>query len=465
MARLGLFGSAAPRLQQRLRDYRASQDQAAAPAAIMPADVGAVSQPQVPSHGMMMKGPPKPKADKGFDWFGLAGLAGATLNEMGGNLGSVANFTDRRTKRADQDALNEAFAGMNLTPEEAIYARSDPNGFLAARFEQANTLKKPQTETFWDPAINDWRKKPSGPIAVADGTDLVDPETKQPIYSNAPKPPTPSLPPGWQMGTNGPEAIPGYAEWYRKLHPLPAKTGSGNAPPSGYRWKQDGTLERIPGGPADKPATPAYDAPTARKFLNQAQTLDSLDGAINQYMGLIKKHGPQIQTTGIGGDNTVAAQLDAARTAIDIQTKELFNLGVLNGPDLDIIRGAIPDVTGWEAWGKTGDSVSASMNVLRDYISRGRSQIPPEIVSRARPNATPAAKLGLGAATAGASMPGLRGQIMNVGQQDDQVQDDDMDGFVDGLMPVDAADDASPPPGVTPEEWAAMPPEDRALFQ
>lgn len=218
MPTLGLFGGAAPRLPQRIRELpvqarsmpsveeiEALRQQEMVPSVrrrppgmmmnrIAPAAATAApvivepAQTSTPPLGMMMKGPPKPKTDKGVDWFGLAGLAGATLNEMGGNIGSVANFTDRRTKRADQDALNEAFANMNLTPEEAIYARSDPNGFLAARFEQANTLKKPQTETFWDPAINGWRKKPLGPVAVADGVDLVDPETRQAIYTNEKSP-------------------------------------------------------------------------------------------------------------------------------------------------------------------------------------------------------------------------------------------------------------------------------------
>lgn len=313
--------------------------------------------------------------------------------------------------------------------------------------------------------------KPKPPIEV-NGV-LVDPETYEPVYTS-PKDPK-YFNTGQAVVSVGPDGKS------RVLYRDPDRPNSGGQPPSGYRWKQDGSLERIPGGPADKPTAPAYDAPTARKYLTQAQTLDSLDGAINQYMGLIEKHGPQIMTSGVGGDNKVAAQLDAARTAIDIQTKELFNLGVLNGPDLDIIRGAIPDVTGFEAFGKTGDSVSASMNVLRDYIARSRNQIPPEIVSRARPNGgdpAPQQTTGAGGPKFPDGTPITRENLQKLPPQLQEVwskllppeanNDPNDDAFIDSLFPADSGsqpDGGGLPAGVTQEEWDAMTPEEQALFQ
>jgi hypothetical protein len=77
-----------------------------------------------------------------------------------------------------------------------------------------------------------------------------------------------------------------------------------------------------------KPAS-EYTPTQQSKFIQQAQTLDSVDGALKAYTDLIDAAGPQLWTTGIGGDNPKAKQLDAARTAILIQAKELFNLGVL----------------------------------------------------------------------------------------------------------------------------------------
>jgi hypothetical protein len=135
-----------------------------------------------------------------------------------------------------------------------------------------------------------------------------------------------------------------------------------------------------------KPAS-EYTPSQQSKFIQQAQTLDAVDGALKAYIDLIDAAGPQLWTTGIGGDNPKAKQLDAARTAILIQAKELFNLGVLNGPDLEIISSAVPDVTGSEALGKSAASAKAQLSVLTDYISRGRNQIPTDLLERARPNA------------------------------------------------------------------------------
>lgn len=132
-----------------------------------------------------------------------------------------------------------------------------------------------------------------------------------------------------------------------------------------------------------------YTPTQQNKFIQQAGVLDSMEGALNTYRNLVKTKGPQVWTTGIGGDNPTAKELDAARTAVLIQAKELFNLGVLNGPDLDIIGAAVPDVTGWDANGKSYESVNSQLGVLGDYISRGRNQIPPEFVTKARPNGGP----------------------------------------------------------------------------
>jgi hypothetical protein len=71
----------------------------------------------------------------------------------------------------------------------------------------------------------------------------------------------------------------------------------------------------------------------------------------------------------------------------------LFNLGVLNGPDLDIIRGAIPDLTGVDAFVSDKKNAKAALGVIHDYISRMRNQIPPEIMQRARPNGDPRGRI------------------------------------------------------------------------
>lgn len=199
--------------------------------------------------------------------------------------------------------------------------------------------------------------------------------------ANRPKPPEPfTLSPGQvRYGADG-----------QRLASVPDRpqANAGQAPPSGYRWNPDGSLSKIPGGPADKPEQ-EYTATQVNKFVQSATTMDALQGALNQYLTLIDTVGPQMWTTGLGGDNPQVAKLQAARTNIDIQIKELFNLGVLNGPDLDIIRGAIPDVTGFNALGKSKESVRAALSVVQDYVDRGRNQIPQEFIDKARPNGNP----------------------------------------------------------------------------
>lgn len=132
-----------------------------------------------------------------------------------------------------------------------------------------------------------------------------------------------------------------------------------------------------------------YTPTQQNKFIQQAQTLDSIDGALKTYTSLIDQYGPTMWTTGKDGDNPAAKKLDAARTAIMIQAKELFNLGVLNGPDLTIIGSAVPGVTGFDALGKSKESVKAQLSILQDYINRGRNQIPQPFLDKARPNAMP----------------------------------------------------------------------------
>jgi len=247
-------------------------------------------------------------------------------------------------------------------------------------------------------ASNPGIEKTRAPIII--GNVAYDPETYQPIITGEAKPE--DLPEGMWYGQDGkgpPQPIPGYVGMRTQIargSQSPSSTADTYRPAT----PQDLSSWGIPAGTAVKinnrtgepqvisGAKPASEyTPTQQsKFIQQAQTLDAVDGALKAYIDLIDSAGPQLWTTGIGGDNPKAKQLDAARTAILIQAKELFNLGVLNGPDLEIISSAVPDVTGSEALGKSAASAKAQLSVLTDYISRGRNQIPTELLERARPN-------------------------------------------------------------------------------
>lgn len=261
----------------------------------------------------------------------------------------------------------------------------------------------------------------------------------------------------------------------------PPRANESSPPPSGYRWKSDGTLERIPGGPADKPAGPEYTQKQVTDYTNSAKTLDALEGAVNQYQSLIDTYGPQLWDRNLNpldnpGVRTVAAaKLDAARTAVDIQIKELFNLGVLNGPDLDIIRGAIPDLTGGEALGSSKENAKASLGIIYDYIKRGRNQVPEQFIQKARPNGAPqgtadqqyspdqvaqakAALANWDRIPAAFKTPQMRAMAEKIAGVGDQAQADPTeDAFIDGLFPEDAGDQV--PDGVDPQDWEYFTPE------
>lgn len=261
------------------------------------------------------------------------------------------------------------------------------------------------------------------------------------------------LPEGMWRGEDGkgpPQPIPGYVGMRTQIargSQSPSSTADTYRPAT----PQDLASWGIPAGTAVKinnrtgepqvisGAKPASEyTPTQQsKFIQQAQTLDAVDGALKAYTDLIDAAGPQLWTTGIGGDNPIAKKLDAARTAILIQAKELFNLGVLNGPDLEIISSAVPDVTGSEAIGKSAASAKAQLSVLTDYISRGRNQIPTELLERARPNAT---KTTAGATKTRVGVPFLLAKPTNTAA-------------------------AGVPDGVDPADWEFMTPEQKALFQ
>lgn len=87
-------------------------------------------------------------------------------------------------------------------------------------------------------------------IDAAPGHTYVDPSTMKPVYTApAADPKIPQAAQEAQWFRQHPEDLP----VYQKLHPRPSGGGGGGLgrAPSGYRYKSDGSLEAIPGGPAD----------------------------------------------------------------------------------------------------------------------------------------------------------------------------------------------------------------------
>ena len=158
---------------------------------------------------------------------------------------------------------------------------------------------------------------------------------------------------------------------------------AGPKPPAGYRYTGDNNLEAIQGGPADPTVKASQGAGgVTTKMRNDAVSVDqafnNLDTALTNYGTLINKTGVSMMP---GQEND---QIVQARTNLQLQLKELYNLGVLNGPDLSLMQQMIFDPqTSWTdpignvakiAGGRVpgvssvGDRATQSIGTLRDML-------------------------------------------------------------------------------------------------
>lgn len=109
-----------------------------------------------------------------------------------------------------------------------------------------------------------------------------------------------------------------------------------------------------------------------KKMLNLARG----EGSLNRYEALLREHGTEI-TPG-----KKQAELGAAHTDLMMELKELFNLGVLNGPDLELMLKVVNDPTTISAGIKsglsqlmgTGDPFQAQLDLVRKKYDEARKK-------------------------------------------------------------------------------------------
>lgn len=106
------------------------------------------------------------------------------------------------------------------------------------------------------------------------------------------------------------------------------EVAGGGKPPPGYRWKGD-VLEAIPGGPGDK-------LPEAQQ--KQVVGTQNLSNAITEYRKDLKDFGA---FDSLKPDKR--ASMGTKYNNMMLQAKEAYNLGVLNGPDFEILQSVITD--------------------------------------------------------------------------------------------------------------------------
>jgi hypothetical protein len=138
---------------------------------------------------------------------------------------------------------------------------------------------------------------------------------------------------------------PGTPEWNRALqdYMTKAKTSvsinNNMAKPSpGYRWVNGTDPSQgevyIPGGPAD----PAV----SKEGRTEAGVVQRIDNAFNNYRKALSTFGTKVIP---GAEKLI---LSGSHTDLLMEAKELYKLGVLNGPDLELMMGVVKDPT--EVW-------------------------------------------------------------------------------------------------------------------
>lgn len=168
---------------------------------------------------------------------------------------------------------------------------------------------------------------------------------------------------------------------------------AGGKAPAGYRWKGD-VLEAIPGGPGDK-------LPESQQ--KQVVGVNNLSNAINEYRAELATFG--------GWDKlnpNARAKMGTKYNNMMLQAKEAYNLGVLNGPDLDILTNVITDPRSLKATLVSKDALDTQAAEL-DRMMQGVGQVSGKAKQpQNMPNASSAKSAASNAPKAGAVMDGYR---------------------------------------------------------
>lgn len=144
------------------------------------------------------------------------------------------------------------------------------------------------------------------------------------------------------------------------------EVSAGGKPPPGYRWNQDGSLSAIPGGPGDK-------LPEAQQ--KQVIGTQNLSNAINEYRQALKTFGSM---DALKPDQR--AMMGTKYNNMMLQAKEAYNLGVLNGPDFDILQSVVTDprsIKGVITSNKALDTQAAELDRIMSGVAQTSSQLKP----------------------------------------------------------------------------------------
>lgn len=147
--------------------------------------------------------------------------------------------------------------------------------------------------------------------------------------------------------------------------------GSGGGAPQGYQWQrgQDGSLSLAPikGGPAD----PNRIAPgEGMKVRASNSSLDALEQSLNDYITNLGKTTPGGRLFTRGPE---VSKVQTGHTDLLMQMKNLYELGVLNGPDYMLMTKIVEDPTGLMQVARGTDGLKAQTDTVKSIIARSRN--------------------------------------------------------------------------------------------
>lgn len=178
--------------------------------------------------------------------------------------------------------------------------------------------------------------------------------------------------------------------------------GAKKDPPTGYRWKTDGSghLEPIPGGPGDKAGAPGK-IPAEVQRMNIA--MRSLKEGLNEYEALLKTFNPRNPISQMSPETR--ARMQSLVADMQLQYKEAQALGALTGPDVELIEKALANPASIKGFSYGRSGLAAQLSEVRKSLDRRSAAVaqefnlPAPAGAASQPAAAPAAAAASGAAT------------------------------------------------------------------
>lgn len=410
----GLFGSAAPRMQQSAQQLTGRRRRrVTAQDALGFDDPTLAPEPNTPPQGMIGAGAPvdRKKAipmagePSGYtpgkrDWmkeigsdplgFFLTGTDGLSQKREEGIMSDYAR------QSAEQSAQREAeitrLMGSNQPQDRMklayLMGDSELGKQVATNFAAAN-VGAGDSRVYGNG--QDTYRAPQNMMNVASDAAVFNPETSGQVYKNAPspKPPEPfTLNQGDVRFDASGRRIAGVA-------PRPDADGA-YKPPPGFAGLPGGKLDYIPGGPAD-PAyidkvsdarargVPEYSQTEQRKYKSKVTALNEFEAGLNDYFRVLEENGGPQTIEGFWNAQQ-RKNIDAAHALMTLNLKQAYQGGALDKGLIEIAEKILTDPTGWSSFNGGGAAeFRKAAEPIFNNINYARSQIPETFRGGAQP--------------------------------------------------------------------------------